>query len=126
MKVELLVVAFLAAVSSAGIVTKESTPTCGPDEFECPKGCCPEAYFTHCCTQGPYEGYCSGVDAIDCPTTSIKLPNLLLPKKSDEVKKKTTDCEPGCRSCGFTPCCCSPCYCHQSDSPYAPYPQCRC
>ena len=46
MKVELLVIAFLAAVSSAGIVTKESTPTYGPDEFECPKGCCPEAYFT--------------------------------------------------------------------------------
>ena len=119
MKVELLVLAFLAAVSSAGIVTKESTPTCGPDEFECPKGCCPEAYFTHCCIQGPYEGYCSGVDAIDCPTTSIKLPNSLLPKKSDAVKKKATDCVYGC---GFyAPPCCSPCICE-----WDIYPYCRC
>ena len=90
MKVELLVIAFLVAVSSAGIVTKESTPTCGPDEFECPKECCPEAYFSYCCTHGPAEGYCAGWEAVDCPTTSIKLPNLLLPKKSDPVKKKTT------------------------------------
>ena len=55
MKVELLAIAFLAAVSSAGIVTKESTPTCGPDEFECPNGCCPVAYFSYCCTHGPFE-----------------------------------------------------------------------
>ena len=36
-----------------------------------------------------YRSY-PGAEAVDCPATSIKLPNLLLPKKSDPVKKKTT------------------------------------
>merc|ERR1712110_952514 len=64
--------------------------TCGPDETECPAGCCPEANW-FCC---PDNRYCAAT-ADDCP--AIKLPSLL-PKK---VVKTTcgpdeTECPAGC------------------------------
>merc|ERR1712073_121938 len=57
--------------------------TCGPDETECPAGCCPEANW-FCC---PDNRYCAAT-ADDCP--AIKLPSLL-PKKLSVVK---TTCGP--------------------------------
>merc|ERR1712165_447898 len=88
-----IALACLAAVASAGLVTKKSLAvrtTCGPDETECPAGCCPEANW-FCC---PDNMYCAAT-ADDCPT--IRLPNLL-PKK---IVKTTcgpdeTECPAGC------------------------------
>merc|ERR1712020_420439 len=68
-----IALACLAAVASAGLVTKKSLAvktTCGPDETECPAGCCPEANW-FCC---PDNRYCAAT-ADDCP--AIRLPNLL-------------------------------------------------
>merc|ERR1719216_783285 len=97
----------LAAVASAGLVTKKSLAvrtTCGPDETECPAGCCPEANW-FCC---PDNRYCAAT-ADDCP--SIKLPNLLPKKKMGpvcegcpkQVVKKTT-CGPDETECPKTTC----------------------
>ena len=60
-----IALACLAAVASAGLVTKKSLAvrtTCGPDETECPAGCCPEANW-FCC---PDNRYCAAT-ADDCP-----------------------------------------------------------
>merc|ERR1712183_487564 len=62
--------------------------TCGPDETECPAGCCPEANW-FCC---PDNRYCAAT-ADDCP--AIRLPNLL-PKKLSVVK---TTCGPDETEC---------------------------
>ena len=81
-----IALACLAAVASAGLVTKKSLAvrtTCGPDETECPAGCCPEANW-FCC---PDNRYCAAT-ADDCP--AIKLPSLLLKKVA-----KTEDCPSG-------------------------------
>merc|ERR1712179_356968 len=102
-----IALACLAAVASAGLVTKKSLAkiakpcgppyngcpktTCGPDETECPAGCCPEANW-FCC---PDNRYCAAT-ADDCP--SIRLPNLL--KKVSFVKTTCgpdeTECPAGC------------------------------
>merc|ERR1712214_6343 len=90
-----IALACLAAVASAGLVTKKSLAvrtTCGPDETECPAGCCPEANW-FCC---PDNSYCAAT-ADDCP--AIRLPNLL-PKKLSVVKTTCgpdeTECSAGC------------------------------
>merc|ERR1712183_1008599 len=86
-----IALACLAAVASAGLVTKKSLAvrtTCGPDETECPAGCCPEANW-FCC---PDNRYCAAT-ADDCP--AIRLPNLL-PKKLSVVK---TTCGPDETEC---------------------------
>merc|ERR1712061_949458 len=90
-----IALACLAAVASAGLVTKKSLAvrtTCGPDETECPAGCCPEANW-FCC---PDNRYCAAT-ADDCP--AIRLPNLL-PKKLSVVKTTCgpdeTECPAGC------------------------------
>merc|ERR1711878_250298 len=88
-----IALACLAAVASAGLLPKKLSvvkTTCGPDETECPAGCCPEANW-FCC---PDNRYCAAT-ADDCP--AIKLPSLL-PKK---VVKTTcgpdeTECPAGC------------------------------
>merc|ERR1712066_1077047 len=65
-----IALACLAAVASAGLVTKKSLAvrtTCGPDETECPAGCCPEANW-FCC---PDNMYCAATSA-DCPFVAKK------------------------------------------------------
>merc|ERR1719266_2603055 len=65
--------------------------TCGPDETECPAGCCPEANW-FCC---PDNRYCAAT-ADDCPAK--KFPTL--PKKLSVVKTTCgpdeTECPAGC------------------------------
>merc|ERR1712154_537751 len=69
---------------------KIAKTTCGPDETECPAGCCPEANW-FCC---PDNRYCAAT-ADDCP--SIKLPNLL-------PKKIAKPCGPPYNGCPKTTC----------------------
>ena len=90
-----IALACLAAVASAGLVTKKSLAartTCGPDEVECPDGCCPYTGW-YCC---PDNRNCAAT-ADDCP--DIRLPNLL-PKKLSVVKTTCgpdeTECPAGC------------------------------
>ena len=90
-----IALACLATVASAGLVTKKSLAartTCGPDEVECPDGCCPYTGW-YCC---PDNRNCAAT-ADDCP--DIRLPNLL-PKKLSVVKttcgSDETDCFVGC------------------------------
>ena len=93
-----IALACLAAVASAGLVTKKSLAadcedcppssisllnllpkkiaktTCAPDEFECPVGCCPEAYFSFCCPDREdvdCPGCCGGVYDVDCKWSRI-------------------------------------------------------
>merc|ERR1712043_129561 len=65
--------------------------TCGPEETECPAGCCPEANW-FCC---PDNRYCAAT-ADDCPAK--KIPTL--PKKLSVVKTTCgpdeTECPAGC------------------------------
>merc|ERR1712099_224509 len=65
--------------------------TCGPDETECPAGCCSEANW-FCC---PDNRYCAAT-ADDCPAK--KIPTL--PKKLSVVKgdcgPDETECPAGC------------------------------
>ena len=91
-----IALACLATVASAGLVTKKSLAartTCGPDEVECPAGCCPYTGW-YCC---PDNRNCAAT-ADDCP--DIRLPNLL-PKKLSVVK---TTCGPDETDC-FVWCC---------------------
>merc|ERR1719216_531746 len=83
-----IALACLAAVASAGLVTKKSLAvrtTCGPDETECPAGCCPEANW-FCC---PDNRYCAAT-ADDCPAKK----NPYLAQKLTGSAAQTTDIVP--------------------------------
>merc|ERR1712018_322949 len=90
-----IALALLAAVASAspnirlrGVNTLVKT-TCGPDETECPAGCCPEADW-FCC---PDDLYCAAT-ASDCPTRNI----FSLKKKPVKTTcgPDETECPAGC------------------------------
>merc|ERR1712083_67147 len=86
---------------------------CGPDETECPGGCCPEANW-YCCPDGMY---CAAT-AADCPFVSakVRLTKMAAPKQCDG-----TECPAGC--CPYVGWFCCPdgmhCAATAADCPFA-------
>merc|ERR1711981_413700 len=71
-----------------GVNTK--TTDCGPDETECPGGCCPEANW-FCCPDGMY---CAAT-AADCPFVSAKEKLVKMAAKAG-CGPDETECPGGC------------------------------
>merc|ERR1719216_566960 len=63
---------------------------CGPDETECPGGCCPEANW-YCCPDGMY---CAAT-AADCPFVSAKEKLVKMAAKAG-CGPDETECPAGC------------------------------
>merc|ERR1712110_1330877 len=63
---------------------------CGPDETECPGGCCPEANW-YCCPDGMY---CAAT-AADCPFVSAKEKLVKMAAKAG-CGPDETECPGGC------------------------------
>ena len=76
------------------LIKMSKTKQCGPDETDCPGGCCPEANW-YCC---PDAYYCAAT-AADCPFVEKKTQLEKLAKtktKSNQCGPDETPCPGGC------------------------------
>ena len=92
-----IALAFLAVAaaspSTRGLnLIKLAKTNCGPDETECPAGCCPEANW-YCCSDNQY---CAATPD-DCPNGPKILKNILKKKiAKTNCGPDETECPAGC------------------------------
>merc|ERR1711881_700396 len=87
---------------------------CGPDETECPAGCCPEANW-YCCSDNEY---CAATEA-DCPFVSAKEKLMKMAAKAG-CGPDETECPAGCCPKANWYCCPDGMYCAatEADCPF--------
>merc|ERR1711936_1464278 len=114
MKVLAVVFALVALTSGFKIETKKAklirvakSNQCGPDETNCPAGCCPEANW-FCCPDNFYPG-CAPT-AADCPFFEKKT-QLIKMSKTKQCGPDETDCPGGCCPWANWFCCPDAYYC---------------
>ena len=89
-----IALAFLAVAASASpsLRLRVTKTNCGPDETECPAGCCPEANW-YCCSDNQY---CAATPN-DCPNGPMILKNLFKKKVAKAgCGPDETECPAGC------------------------------
>merc|ERR1712241_780029 len=99
MKVLAVVFALVALTSGFKIETKKAklirvakSNQCGPDETDCPNGCCPEANW-YCCA----DSFNCAATAADCPFVAKKASLVKLAStKSNQCGPDETSCPGGC------------------------------
>ena len=109
-----LVVLAFVALASANQTKLLKTEQCGPNETECPAGCCPNANW-YCC---PDNIYCAAT-AADCPFVAKQKLVKMAAKK--QCGPNETSCPAGCCPNANWYCCPDNVYCAATaaDCPFA-------
>ena len=89
-----LTIGFKIETKMAKLIRVAKSNQCGPDETDCPNGCCPEANW-YCCPDDFWPG-CAPT-AAECPFADKRVSLVKLAKtKTDQCGPDETECPVNC------------------------------